>query len=333
MREQMFVQRQQSGAAIHDKGDGGRVTRRCFGLRQDMGFKTPYAGRPVQQRGMGVQQDTACIYQAEAATRMMRRAFQPVARDAGLVVGNSAFAADKPVEERGLAHIGTAHQDDLRKFLHQAGLGLLLVGDAAERTLAGFAHRAAPTFRKILEGNSRRNFTPFIALGRVIQKSATAHLAAPHVFWLRHISSLLLSVSALVCRRRTDRVAQTVKFKAGSGYGKTRQYHMARVRHRHGDRDVGHPAAFLAAHMLMGLGDAVKTLAGAGGFDFKNFALFGKQIKVAVYRAQADARQALTHYVIELIRCRMSDYFAQFFKNNCALARNTLLLWSSILLH
>jgi len=108
---------------------------------------------------------------------------------------------------------------------------------------------------------------------------------------------------------------------------------MARVRHRHGDRDVGHPAAFLATHMLMGLGDTVETLAGTGGFDFKNFALFGKQIKIAVYRAQADARQALAHYVIELIRRRVSDYFAQLFKYNCALARNTLLLWNGVSLH
>jgi hypothetical protein len=68
--------------------------------------------------------------------------------------------------------------------------GLLLVGNATERTFAGFAYGATPTFRQVFEGHSRRNLGPLVAPIRVIEKPATGHLATPHVFRTGHISSL-----------------------------------------------------------------------------------------------------------------------------------------------
>jgi hypothetical protein len=51
-------------------------------------------------------------------------------------MGNSALAADKPVEKRGFAHIGTAYQDNVREFLHVVGRrewdGSLPIGKAAK---------------------------------------------------------------------------------------------------------------------------------------------------------------------------------------------------------
>ena len=140
---------------------------------------------------------------------------------------------------------------------------------------------------------------------------------------------MVLSISNRWCAR----ITQAVELKTGRSDGKAGQSYMARVRHRHGAHDVRNPAAFLAVHMLMLAGVAVKALAVAGGFDFADFTLFGKQIKVAVYSAQADARQALTHDSIEFIRSGMRSYFAQFFKYNCTLPRHAQLLAQSISFH
>ena len=221
----------------------------------------------------------------------------------------------------------------------------MLVGKAPERTFAGLAHRATPTFRKVDEGHSRRNLAPLVAPIRVIDKSAIGHLAAPHVFRLGHISSLWRSPrlpeapwpaainpdslaspapARLHGALRTTRIAQAVKFKTGRGDGKARQNKAARVRYRYGEHGIGHFAAFQAAHMLMRVKVAVKAPAAAGRFDLENRALFGKQIEVAVDSAQTDARQAPAHHIIQLVRRGMRDYFAQLFKYNCTLPRYAL---------
>jgi len=121
-------------------------------------------------------------------------------------------------------------------------------------------------------------------------------------------------------------IAQTVKFKTNRDDGKAPKNNMARVRHSHGEHNISYPVAFLAAYMLMETDVAVKTLATAGGFDFENFTLLGKQIKVAVYRTQTDAWQALAHDMIYLIRRWMNVCFAQLLKYNRPLPRYALLM-------
>lgn len=95
-------------------------------------------------------------------------------------------------------------------------------------------------------------------------------------------------------------------------------------------RDVSHPATFLAAHMLMEASCAVEAFTVAGGLDLENFTLFGKQIKIAVYRPQTDARQALTYYGVYLVRRGMGGDFSQLFKNHCTLPRHALLILHDI---
>ena len=88
------------------------------------------------------------------------------------------------------------------------------------------------------------------------------------------------------------------------------------------------PPAFLAVCMLMGEDVAVKALF-ACVFELADCSLPGKQFKVAVDRAQADAGQPLPHKLINFICCRVNSSAAQFFEYNTALLRHALLLRSN----
>ena len=97
----------EAGAAIdHEEGGGGacercaRLVAHAVGEASGLGFLEPG----------GVDDGEVEVEQAGAA-------LAAVPRDAGLIVDESEPLADQPVEQRGLADIGAAEDDDARQGL------------------------------------------------------------------------------------------------------------------------------------------------------------------------------------------------------------------------
>jgi len=67
--------------------------------------------------------------------------------------------------------------------------------------------------------------------------------------------------------------------------------------------DIYQPSALRAAHVSMFFGISVETGLPASAGEFYDFALFSKQIEVAVYRSQANARQPLAHHSVQRVGC------------------------------
>jgi hypothetical protein len=96
-------------------------------------------------------------------------------------------------------------------------------------------------------------------------------------------------------------MTHTVELKVNRTDGKARQVNMPGVGRRHRGYNINHFAAFLAVRVLMWQQVAFKAPNFTSILNPGNFTLFSKQIKIAVERAQADTRQALAHYGVQLI--------------------------------
>jgi hypothetical protein len=116
----VLIQRGQAIPAVHHQADQIRFSRRDPGLIQNILLKTPDAFRTFLHLGVAVQGHAAGVHQRKRLlASALDHAFHPVAGYARPVMGNGPVAADQPVEQRGLAHIGSAEQRDF--FSHIIG--------------------------------------------------------------------------------------------------------------------------------------------------------------------------------------------------------------------
>ena len=67
---------------------------------------------------------------------------------------------------------------------------------------------------------------------------------------------------------------------------------------------------------------AVEALQGAAGFELLNVTGFGKDLKIAINRSQADARQPFADHFVNFIRAWMGIDLAQLLQNHLALTRH-----------
>ena len=89
-------------AAVHHHDDGVGF------LQSDLGLAKNFRRNEVFVFG----ENAAGIHDAQMASAPFGLAVEPVARDAGFVADNGAPRADQPVEERGFADVGAAHDGD-----------------------------------------------------------------------------------------------------------------------------------------------------------------------------------------------------------------------------
>jgi hypothetical protein len=95
-----------------------------------------------------------------------------------------------------------------------------------------------------------------------------------------------------------------VKFHAGIDDGiKTFHLHACHRGYRQGLHDITNAPAMDAAHMLMPGNIAIESFGRPCCFKPADLAGIRQEIEVAVYRAEADAGQALTDDAVQLIRC------------------------------
>src|SRR5690606_2283975 len=122
----------------------------------------------------------------EVQPQQVRIAEAAVARDAGLVVDQRELLADEPVEQRRLADVGTADDDDLGQLAgqHAPALGPSAGPWQAKR------HRAANSYRAVYQGwqagpNQARAIAAFMTgrylVGGLLASCALALAAATPV--------------------------------------------------------------------------------------------------------------------------------------------------------
>ena len=110
---QMLVKGSQAVAAVHHQADHRAFGHGLLGLPENIFLKAAQATRPFHSALVPVHRHPAGIHQNKRGfITAAHHAFHAIPRDAGAVVRNGPFAADQSVEQRGLAHIGTAHQND-----------------------------------------------------------------------------------------------------------------------------------------------------------------------------------------------------------------------------
>ena len=90
------------GASVHDHDDGRRFLERDPGLTEDL--------RRDELLVFG--NDAARIHHPKLAPAPFRLAVETVASDAGLVADDGAPRSGQPVEERGFADVGAAHDSN-----------------------------------------------------------------------------------------------------------------------------------------------------------------------------------------------------------------------------
>jgi hypothetical protein len=70
--------------------------------------------------------------------------------------------------------------------------------------------------------------------------------------------------------------------------------------------------ALHTSHMVVGMGISVEPLLRSGGFQLLDDPFGGKDVKVPIDGAQADARQVFSHSGIDFIRAGMGRTFLHF---------------------
>src|SRR6266478_9881900 len=98
---QFFVEGRQASLAVYNQDEERGLLDRHMRLAQDF----------LRDQGLVVGDDAASIDNLQRPAAPLCLAVNPVARDARLVGDNGAARAGQTVEERGLAHVGAADDD------------------------------------------------------------------------------------------------------------------------------------------------------------------------------------------------------------------------------
>jgi hypothetical protein len=92
-----------------------------------------------------------------------------------------------------------------------------------------------------------------------------------------------------------------------------------------GDADVeagwciNYAVTFKTTDMVMILRRPVESFGIAAELELLNFSICGKNLKVAIYGSEADARKTFADHFIYLIRTGMGIYFTKFFQDDLTL--------------
>jgi hypothetical protein len=84
-------------------------------------------------------------------------------------------------------------------------------------------------------------------------------------------------------------------------------------------RGINYPAAVKTTDMAMIFRHPVKSFETAAELKFLNFATCTKNLEVAIYGPEADARKTFADHFIDLISAGMGTYFTKFFQDDLAL--------------
>ena len=82
---------------------------------------------------------------------------------------------------------------------------------------------------------------------------------------------------------------------------------------------IAYASAVDAAHMLMPGDITIESFGRPGSFKPAYLTGIRQEVKVAVYRAKADAGQTFADDAVQLIRCGVGFDFSQFFKDDSTL--------------
>ena len=114
MSRKMLVKGRQSLASVHYQTDYRTFSYGLFGLTQNIFLKPPQTVRPFHHTFMAVHGHASGIHQNERrAAPTAHHPLHTIPGDAGTIMGNGTPAADQAIEQRGFAHVGASHQDDL----------------------------------------------------------------------------------------------------------------------------------------------------------------------------------------------------------------------------
>ena len=84
-------------------------------------------------------------------------------------------------------------------------------------------------------------------------------------------------------------------------------------------RGINYPAAVKTTDMVMILRHPVKSFETAAELKFLNFSTGGKNLEVAIYGSEADARKTFADNFIDLISAGVGTYFTEFFQDDLTL--------------
>jgi len=85
---------------------------------------------------------------------------------------------------------------------------------------------------------------------------------------------------------------------------------------------INYPVTVKTTDMVMVFRHPVESFGTAAELEFLNFAVFGKNFKVAIYGSKADARKTFADHFIYLISTGMCIYFTKFFQDDLTLPRH-----------
>ena len=84
-------------------------------------------------------------------------------------------------------------------------------------------------------------------------------------------------------------------------------------------RGINDPAAVKTTDMVMLLRLPVKSFETAAELEFLNFTTGRKNLEVAIYGSEADARKTFADHFIDLISAGMRTYLTKFFQDDLTL--------------
>ena len=110
---QMLVKGGQPVAPVPHQTDHRAFGHGLLRLPENVFLKAAQTARPFHRALVPIHGHAARIHQNERnLSTAAHRALHAIPGDAGTVVRDGPPAADQAVEQRGLAHVGAAHQDD-----------------------------------------------------------------------------------------------------------------------------------------------------------------------------------------------------------------------------
>ena len=166
---EVLVEGHETVLSVHHHADDVGFLQGGFGLAQNIGFETAYARGAFGHGLMMIERDAARVDDGEiAAVARTHHAFHTVARDAGAVMRDGAVAADKAVEQGGLAHIGASQQNDFGHHGRAPRYVLVWIVVFRRAGSADGLHPAQALFRNVCrtqkerfgEDSGRRNMLP-----------------------------------------------------------------------------------------------------------------------------------------------------------------------------